>query len=72
MKNHVQWIKSEAEYLAKTYPETEIQDSTGCILDACQMCFASIENANKLMGVQKLDMPWRPWRGKREEGSESP
>lgn len=48
IKNHIQGIRTEAEYLNKTYKnDEEIQASTRLILESCDFSFNSLENANK-------------------------
>ncbi|HIT91023.1 MAG TPA: sensor histidine kinase, partial [Candidatus Merdenecus merdavium] len=48
IKNHIQGIKSETEYLAERYStDEEVNMSTKLILESCDICFISIEYANK-------------------------
>lgn len=61
IKNHIQGIKSEVEYLTTLHPEDkELQDSTRCILESCEFCFTSVENANKQLKKLKLKLTLMP------------
>lgn len=61
IKNHIQGIKSEVEYLNNTYKEDEeIQESTRLIMESCELCFKSIGYANKQLKQISLDLILKP------------
>lgn len=61
IKNHIQGIKSEANYLCKKYDDNEeIKDSMKVILQSCDICFSSIENANKQLKNIDLNLKLIP------------
>lgn len=61
IKNHIQGIKQEAQYLSSTYSnDPEISDSTRLILESCNFCFVTIENANKQLKNIHLNLKLIP------------
>ncbi|MHC1748807.1 MAG: sensor histidine kinase [Cellulosilyticaceae bacterium] len=61
IKNHIQGIKQEAQYLSNRYNnDSEIMTSTELILESCNFCFMSIENANKQLKNINLNLKLVP------------
>lgn len=61
IKNHIQGIKTEVQYLKNQYrEEVEIQESTRLIIESCELCFKSIEYANKQLKQIELNLILQP------------
>ena len=61
MKNHIQGIRQEVDYLSEKYPqEQEIQSSAGFILDSCGICMQMLETANQQLKHKVLSMKLLP------------
>ncbi|WZL80424.1 HAMP domain-containing sensor histidine kinase [Vallitaleaceae bacterium 9-2] len=61
IKNHIQGIRSEAQYLSKhCQADEEAIISTKLIMESCDFCFASIENANKQLKNIHLNLKLIP------------
>lgn len=61
IKNHIQGIKSEAEYLNQRYEkDEEMRESVRLITQSCEVCFNSIENANKHLKHIDLNLSLQP------------
>lgn len=57
IKNHIQGIKTEAQYVrSRCIEDEEIEDSIRLIMESCEVCFQSLEHANKHLQNIKLNL----------------